>query len=209
MSKFITVYVPISKYVKAEIGEDHIIANFAKAISRETYNKLRSENAMAIQNKIQPIIDDLQGLIDSLNAGDFTYEVDQNQVTIFHEYCPTLDKDHVVGTGKEYKGLDSVEKVKILLKNYIAVIIEQRNRRIQQAHDVIADFEYHPIQIDADELDLMVKDDSYTFENIIEANSDPVASTDISEAETREAFINTAVTDPEDPYDNPIDHMDR
>ena len=206
MSKMITVYVPISRYVKTTNGEDHIISPFELAISRETYDNLCDENARDIESRIKPIVDDLKKLINELEKDNFTCEFDQNSVTIYHPYCPTLDKDQVTGSGKDFKGLSSKQKVQLLKNQYIEAINEQIQNRLQQAHDIIADFEYHPIQIDLDELEKMTHDTSYSETGLAESdNIDPMNS----EVEQRAEFMNTVVTDPEDPYDNPIDHMDR
>ena len=212
MSRYITVYVPISKYISTENGEEHVIANFEKAVSRETYDKLCSKNANDIQNRIDPIVKDMRDLINRLENNDFTYEFDQSSATIYHAYCPTLDKDHVIGSGKDFKGLDGISKVELLKQQYIDAINTQINHRIQQARNIIDDFEYHPIQIEITELDLMTKDTSYTLENMKDDDletSDLSHALDAVEAEMKENFINTVITDPKDPYDNPIDHMDR
>lgn len=177
MSKMITVYVPISRYVKTTKGEDHIINPFELAISRETYDMLCDNNAKDIETRIKPIVDDLKNLIKALETDNFTCEFDQNSVTIYHPYCPTLDRDHVTGSGKDYKGLSSKQKVDVLKRQYIESINEQIQNRLQQAHDIIADFEYHPIQIDLDELEKMKNDTSYSETILAESdNTDPMDS---------------------------------
>ena len=187
MSKMITVYVPISRYVKTTKGEDHIINPFELAISRETYDMLCDNNAKDIETRIKPIVDDLKNLIKALETDNFTCEFDQNSVTIYHPYCPTLDRDHVTGSGKDYKGLSSKQKVDVLKRQYIDSINEQIQNRLQQAHDIIADFEYHPIQIDLKELDKMAHDTSYSETGLAESDdtdpmdSQPVDTVDMDE----------------------------
>ena len=206
MGKFITIYVPIAKYVKTATGEDHIIDPCAVAISRETYDSLCDTTATNIKNKVKPIVDDLNNLIDSLNRNEFTCEFDQNSVIIYHDYCPTLDKDHVTGSGKDYKNLNNRQKIELLKTRYIEIIKDQINHRLQQAHDIIEDFEYHPIQIEMEELEKMNSDTIYSETDLVEFdNTDPMDS----EVEQKAEFMDTVVTDPHDPYDNPIDHMDR
>lgn len=194
MSKLITVYVPISRYVKTTKGEDHIINPFEVAISRETYDMLCDNNAKDIETRIKPIVDDLKNLIKALETNNFTCEFDQNSVTIYHPYCPTLDRDHVTGSGKDYKGLSSKQKVEVLKRQYIESINEQIQNRLQQAHDIIADFEYHPIQIDLDELEKMTHDTSYSETGLAESDdTDPMDSVPADELD----------------FDDPVDQMDR
>ena len=155
---YVTAYVPISKFIKTEDGERHIIASFEEAISKETYDKLCNINAEDIENRVTPIVSDLKTLLNHIKNDEFTYDFDKDSVCIYHEYCPTLDRNRVIGIGKEYKGLSDKQRVEKLKEAYIKDIEENIQSRLNQAHDIISDFEYHPIQININELDLMLEE---------------------------------------------------
>lgn len=159
MAKTVTIYVPIDRTIQRDGGgSDHAIALFEHAISRETYEKMEQEHADQIQQKIKPIVDDIQNLIDDLENDNFDYYVDGNTVTIYHAYCPTLDRDTAAYSSKDYKGMTRDQKVDALKTKYIASLQEEINKRKAQCASIIEEFVYHPLIIDEEELLKMMND---------------------------------------------------
>ena len=138
--KTITVYVPIDRYIQTEFGEDHVIKEHVKAISRETYNNLCAEREQSITKKIEPIVADIKNLISEIEDCKFDVEIDTTQVTILHSYCPTLNRDQAIIAGKELKNMSDNQKVKFAQSRYIDILQKEIDERLTQRQAIIDDF---------------------------------------------------------------------